>query len=71
MPLDADAAYLIDLMLTTFDERVTPAMRQSFGVQGLSILQAVTLASIVQREAVLPDERPVIAGSFSTVWPSI
>ncbi|MGB5057565.1 MAG: endolytic transglycosylase MltG [Candidatus Promineifilaceae bacterium] len=64
VPLDADAAYLIDLMLTTFDERVTPAMRQSFGVQGLSISQAVTLASIVQREAVLPDERPIIAGVF-------
>ncbi len=64
VPLDADAAYLIDLMLTTFDERVTPTMRQAYGVQGLSILQAVTLASIVQREAVLAAERPLIAGVF-------
>ncbi|HSO26895.1 MAG TPA: endolytic transglycosylase MltG [Anaerolineales bacterium] len=64
VPVDADAAFLIDLMLTTFDERVTPVMRQSYGVQGLSILQAVTLASIVQREAVLAEERPLIAGVF-------
>jgi len=64
VPLDADAAFLLDLMLTTFDERVSPAMRQSYGVQGLTLQQAVTLASIVQREAVLAEERPLIAGVF-------
>ncbi|MBK8988607.1 MAG: endolytic transglycosylase MltG [Chloroflexi bacterium] len=64
VPLDADAAYLINLMLSTFGERVTPAMRQAYGAQGLSMLQAVTLASIVQREAVLAEERPLIAGVF-------
>jgi len=64
VPVDADAAFLVDLMLRTFDERVTPVMRQSYGVQGLSLLEAVTLASIVQREAVLAEERPFIAGVF-------
>jgi UPF0755 protein len=64
VPLDADAAYLIDAMLTNFDEKVTPAMRQGFGAQGLSLSEAVTLASIVQREAVLAEERPLIAGVF-------
>ncbi|MBE2221705.1 MAG: endolytic transglycosylase MltG [Anaerolineae bacterium] len=64
VPLDADAAYLIDRMLNNFDEKVTPAMRQAYGAQGLSLSEAVTLASIVQREAVLAEERPLIAGVF-------
>ncbi len=64
VPQDADAAYLVDKMLTRFDEQVTPAMRQGFGAQGLSMSESVTLASIVQREAVLAEERPLIAGVF-------
>lgn len=64
VPPDADAAYLVDLMLNNFGNRVTPAMRQAYGTQGLSLPDAVTLASIVEREAVIPDERPVIAGVF-------
>lgn len=64
VPPDADAAYLLDLMLANFDRRVTPTMRQSYGAQGLTLREAVTLASIVQREAVLAEERPLIAGVF-------
>lgn len=64
VPRDADTAYLVDLMLQTFGRRVTPAMRQSYGAQGLSLHEAVTLASIVEREAVLAEERPLIAGVF-------
>lgn len=64
LPLDADAAFLIDLMLTNFGTRVSPAMRQAFGANGLTLHEAVTLASIVEREAVIPAERPLIAGVF-------
>lgn len=64
VPLEADAAYLLDLMLTNFGNQVTPEMRQAIGSQGLTLPEAVTLASIVQREAVLPQERPLIAGVF-------
>ncbi len=35
VPLDADAAYLVDRMLTNFDEKVTPAMRQGVWGAGL------------------------------------
>jgi UPF0755 protein len=62
--VDADAAFLIGLMLDNFDAKVDASMRQSFGSQGLSVYDAVTLASIVQREAVLAEERPLMVGVF-------
>ena len=64
VPTDADALQLINLMLQNFDLKLTPAMRQNFGARGLTIPQAVTVASIVEREAVLPEERPTIASVF-------
>lgn len=64
VPLDADAPYLIRIMLENFGRRVTPAMRQAFGTQGLMLREAVTLASIVEREAVVVAERPAIASVF-------
>jgi UPF0755 protein len=64
VPREADAVYLVDLMLRTFERRVTPAMRQGYQAQGLTIYQAVTLAAIVEREAVVATERPIIAGVF-------
>ncbi len=64
LPSNADAAFLVDLMLQTFERRVTPTMRQGFQAQGLTPHQAVTLAAIVEREAVVADERPIIAGVF-------
>ncbi len=64
VPTDADALLVINMMLQNFDRQVTPAMRQNFGSRGLTIPQAVTLASIVEREAVQPEERPTIASVF-------
>lgn len=64
VPLEADAAYVVDLLLRTFDARVTPAMRQAYGAQGLTLRQAVTVASIVEREAVLADEQSTIASVY-------
>jgi UPF0755 protein len=61
---DATAADLVTLMLDTFDARVPPDLRASAQTEGLDIYQLVTLASIIEREAVLTEERPIIAGVF-------
>jgi UPF0755 protein len=64
VPTEADAGYLVDLILQNFSEQVTLEMRQGFSAQGLSLHEAVTLASIVEREAVVAEERPIIARVF-------
>lgn len=64
LPEDATPAELVDLMVRTFAERVTPEMRAAAEAKGLTVHQLVTLASIVEREAVIQEERPVIAGVF-------
>jgi UPF0755 protein len=51
-------------LLSTFDARVRARSRADAAEQGLGLYELVTLASIVEREAVLPEERPVIAGVF-------
>jgi len=55
---------LVVAMLVNFAGRVEPGLRSRFADHGLTLYQAVTLASIVEREAVLPAERPLIAGVF-------
>ena len=62
--LDASAMDIIDRMLRNFDERVTIEMRQQALDRGLTLFQALTLASIIEREAVIPEERPVIASVY-------
>ncbi len=47
-----------------FDEQVSPDMRQAFERHGLNLQEAVTLASIVQRETMVDDEAPTIASVF-------
>ncbi len=61
---DTDSLELVRLMLENFDRQVTPAMRQGFGTQGLSLRDAVILASIIEREAMLPEEKPLMAAVF-------
>ncbi len=54
----------IGAFLTRFKQEVTPDKREAFAARGLSVYQAVTLASIVQREAILDEEKPRIASVF-------
>jgi len=58
------ADQLVSALLEGFSARLTPELENGFAAQGLTVYQAVTLASIIQREAVAPGEMPMIASVF-------
>jgi UPF0755 protein len=64
LPVGSTMDDLVSLMLETFDERFSPELRAAVEARGLTIHAAVTLASIIEREAVLAEERPLMAGVF-------
>jgi UPF0755 protein len=51
-------------MLSAMSDRFTPELRAEARAQGLSVHQVLTLASIVEREVVVPEERPIIASVY-------
>jgi UPF0755 protein len=53
---------VVQRFLDNFDKRVAPVLSEN--TSGLSVQEALVLASIVEREAVVPDERPQIAGVY-------
>lgn len=61
---DTSTAAFVEMLLRNFGQRVTPELRQRAGQSKMTLYQVVTLASIVEREAVLDEERPVIASVF-------
>jgi len=73
LALDFQAADIINLMLDTFDRKVTPDLRAAAQKQNLSLHEAITLASIVEREAVIAEEYPIIASVYvnrlAKKWP--
>ena len=51
-------------MVDDFAQHLTPSIIQGFQADGLTIYQGVTLASIIEREAVVPTDRPLIASVY-------
>lgn len=60
----ATAVDVIRLQLQQFDQQFTPEMRAQAEADGFTLFEAVTLASIVERESRVPEERPIIAGVY-------
>ena len=63
-PRIAGAQEVALAMLRSLSQRLTPQLREEARQQGLTLHQVLTLASIVEREVVLPAERPVVASVF-------
>jgi UPF0755 protein len=62
--LGDEPEYNLRLMLDEFDAQFTPEMRERAAQMGLTIHQVVTIASLVERETAVPEERPIIAGVY-------
>jgi UPF0755 protein len=64
MPRETTIDEILPRVLMNFEAQVSSELRNGFSTQGLNLCQAVTLASIIQREAVLDEEMPLIASVF-------
>jgi UPF0755 protein len=55
---------IVQRMLQAFADNVPDSVEQKAASEGLTLHEVVTLASIIEREAVVPEERPIMAQVF-------
>ncbi len=64
VPKDADEETIIKIMLDNFGRRVGKELQEKIKSQGKTVYEVISVASIVEREAVIEAERPVIASVY-------
>ena len=64
LPRETGADQLVNLMASEFTKHLTPDLQNGINNQNLNLFKAVTIASIVEREAIVAEEMPMIASVF-------
>jgi UPF0755 protein len=64
LPRGVPAARLVATMVDRFRAVFTEELRQRASAQGLTVREAVTLASLVEKETAQAEERPVVAAVY-------
>jgi len=64
LPRATPASALVAQMVGLFQKAVTPAVRDGIKAQGLTVREAVTVASLVEKETAVAEERPVVAAVY-------
>ncbi|MCH7484624.1 MAG: endolytic transglycosylase MltG [Chloroflexi bacterium] len=59
-----DGETIVEAMLAAFDANVPDDLATQAAAVGLTLHEVVTLASIIEREAVVPEEKPIMAQVF-------
>jgi peptidoglycan lytic transglycosylase G len=58
------AGELVSQMVGLMTKALTPEWREAAGKLGLTVREAVTLASLVEKETAVPEERPLVAAVY-------
>ena len=61
---DETAVSILQAMIDALDEALSPAVRSQIEASGMTVHEVLTLASVIEREALLYEELPIIASVF-------